>query len=57
MCVMYPTCQQPRPRNVTEAEACKVDWNNFVNETLAEHFNGGGGGGGASMIIMAKEKN
>ncbi|XP_064401515.1 uncharacterized protein LOC135347441 isoform X3 [Halichondria panicea] len=46
-----PICQQPRPRNVTEAEACEVDWKNFVNETLnVEHFNGGGGGGGASMI-------
>ena len=47
-----PICQQPRPRNLAEAEACKVDW---INETLAKGsnadlFNGGGGGGGASMI-------
>ncbi len=50
-----PICQQPRPRNITEAEDCKVDWNNWINEALPEgnnvaHFNGGGGGGGASMI-------
>ena len=50
-----PICRQPRLRNVTEAEACKVDWNNWINKTLPEsnnsaHFNGGGGGGGASMI-------
>ncbi len=48
----HPICQQPRPRNLAEAEACEVDW---INETLAKGsnadlFNGGGGGGGASMI-------
>ena len=50
-----PICQQPRPRNLTEAEVCEVDWNNWINEALPEgnnaaHLNGGGGGGGASMI-------
>ena len=50
-----PICQQPRPRNLAEAEACKVDWNNWINEALPEGsnaalFNGGGGGGGASMM-------
>ncbi len=50
-----PICQQPRPRNVTEAEACTVDWNNWINGALPEgntaaFYNGGGGGGGASMI-------
>ncbi len=31
-----PICQQPRPRNVTEAEDCKVDW---INEALPEGNN------------------
>ncbi len=58
-----PICQQPRPRNITEAEACKVDWNNWINEALPEgnnvaDFNGGGGGGGGrSSMIWPRRKN
>ena len=50
----HPVCQQPRPTNLTEAQACNDAWFNWTTHMASQSnkygFNGGGGGGGASMI-------
>ena len=57
----HSVCQQPRPTNLLEAQACNETWYNwttmFNDSRTALNFNGGGGGGGASMIWPKKADN
>ena len=53
--VNHPVCQQPRPTNLPEAQACHelwLDWTDMFGSSGIHRYNlnGGGGGGGASMI-------
>ena len=60
----HPVCQQLRPTNLTEAQACNDTWYSWTKINAGEdlqynqyNFNGGGGGGGASMIWPRRVDN